>query len=136
MEAVPRRSFFRRKRIGMSSGSSSSGSSSSGGSQGGRPRKDPEERRTISHGLYLNQKEKRELEKRAEAAGLSVNGYIRRSALGGEPISETAERKTLTELRSIGTTLEQLAHQTASGQIEAQTQYVLADLRKAINRLG
>lgn len=133
MEAVHRRSFFRRKRVGMSSGSSSR--SSSGGSQGGRPRKDPEERRTISHGLYLNQKEKRELEKRAEAAGLSVNELLRRSALGGEPISETAERRTLTELRSIGTTLEQLVHQTASGKVEAQTQYALADLRKAINRL-
>ncbi|MCS3698376.1 plasmid mobilization protein [Salinibacter ruber] len=118
----------------MSKGSSDKSQERSG--QGGRPKKDPEERRTESHGLYLSKKEKKELKRRAEAAGLSVNKYLRRSALGGEPISETAERKTLTELRSIGTTLEQLAHQTASGQVEAQTQYVLADLRKAINRLG
>jgi len=124
----------------MSSGSSSGNSSgvSAGGSQGGRPRKDPEERRTISHGLYLTQKEKQDLKKRAEAAGLSVNEYLRRSALGGEPIQSKSDQRTRRELRWIGNNLNQLARKANRGELPEVAEAVedgIEALREALDRI-
>jgi hypothetical protein len=114
-------------------------SSDDGGSgQRGRPKKDPEDRRTISHGLYLNQKEKQELKKRAEAAGLSVNEYLRRSALGGEPIQAKSDQKTRRELRWIGNNLNQLARKANRGELPEVAEAVedgIEELREALDRI-
>jgi hypothetical protein len=114
-------------------------SSDDGGSgQRGRPKKDPEDRRTISHGLYLNQKEKQELKKRAEAAGLSVNEYLRRSALGGEPIQAKSDQETRRELRWIGNNLNQLARKANRGELPEVAEAVedgIEELREALDRI-
>lgn len=116
---------------------STSGSTSSGG-QGGRPKKDPADRRTNSHGVYLSDKEKEQLEKNAEAAGLSVNEYIRRKTLGGEAVQAKADEATRRELRAIGNNLNQLtrrAHESGIGKVEAQLEYAIAELRDALGEL-
>lgn len=110
--------------------------------QRGRPRKPEEERRTISHGLYLSKKEKEELQRRADAAGLSVNEYLRRKALGGTPVASSADRKVRRELRAIGSRLNRLAERTEAADrddmeevAEAVKEGVEA-LRKTLEQIG
>lgn len=112
--------------------------SSDGSSQRGRPRKSEAEKRTISHGLKLNQKEKEELERRADAAGLSVNEYLRRKALGGKSITAKSDQKARAELRHIGRNLNQLAKRANMGKLDEVAEAVqdgIEDLRKALEEL-
>jgi hypothetical protein len=134
LEAAPSAGFCINDGGGMSESSSDDG----GSGQRGRPKKDPEDRRTISHGLYLSEKEKRELERRADAAGLSVNEYLRRKALGGKSVQAKTDQKTRSELRSIGINLNQLARQANQGNLEEVAEAVeegIEDLREALERI-
>ena len=119
-------------------GSMSSSDGGSSGGQRGRPKKDPADRRTISHGLKLSQKEKDQLERNAGAAGLSVNEYLRRKALGGKSVSAKSDQETRTELRDIGNNLNQLARAANMGNLEEVAEAVqsgIKDLREALKRL-
>lgn len=123
---------------GSGSTDSGTGGGSSGGGQGGRPRKPEEEKRTESHGLYLSKKEKLELEKRSEAAGLSINEYLRRSALGGEPVQSKSDQKTRRELRWIGNNLNQLARRANKGELPEVAEAVedgIEELREALQQI-
>lgn len=116
---------------------SDDGSGDAGGGRG-RPKKDPEDRRTISHGLYLSEKEKAELERRADAAGLSVNEYLRRKALGGKSVTAKSDQKARAELRHIGRNLNQLARRANMGKMDEVAEAVqdgIEDLRKALEEL-
>ena len=74
----------------------------------GRPKKPEEDRRTISHGLYLSPKEKEELERRSDAAGLSISEYLRRKALGGEPVAASSRQETRRFLQALAGDLREL----------------------------
>jgi hypothetical protein len=87
--------------------SADSEKSQEGHSRGpGRPPKRPSERRSKSHGLKLKPAEKEELERRAREAGVSINKYLRRTALGGEPLRP--DRQVLQEIISIRDALAEL----------------------------
>ena len=132
MEAAPERRFF------INDGGSMSSSDDGSSGQRGRPSKPEAEKRTISHGLKLNRKEKEQLERNAEAAGLSVNEYLRRKALGGKSVSAKSDQKTRSELRNIGNNLNQLAKAANMGNLEEVAEAVqdgIKDLREALERI-
>lgn len=103
----------------------------------GRPPKPPEERRTESHGLRLSPAEKAELRRRAEDAGVSINEYIRRSTIGGEPLQSAADRKAIRHIAAIGSDLHQLTKAAEEGKIDRVEglEETLATVRDAIDRL-
>lgn len=103
----------------------------------GRPKKPPEKRRTKSLGVSLSPEEKRELEERAEAHGMSQSEYMRRRAFGRH-IQPKSDQKTRVELRRIGNNLNQIARRANMGdlgKIEAQAEAVISELRDAISDL-
>lgn len=117
----------------------SDSSTSQSKNQGGRPKKDPAHRRTKSHGVRLSPTEKKQLKQNAEAAGLSINEYIRSRTIGGASVMSEVDRKTRSDLRAIGRDLNQLAkkaRESEIGGVEAELEYALADLRKALNKLA
>jgi hypothetical protein len=104
----------------------------------GRPKKPEQERRTLSHGLYLSKQEKEELERLAEAADLSVNEYLRRSALGGTPVELSSDQKARRELRAIGRRLDRLAEAAGEADMEALAERLrsgIEDLRDTLARI-
>lgn len=116
-----------------SSGSNSSGSNdgrSDGGSQGrGRPKKAEEDRRTISHGLYLSENEKEELEDRAEQAGMSINEFLRRRALG-KPVTPEADKNLRGELGAIGNNINQIARRANQHRMEGLEEAARAEFQR------
>lgn len=108
------------------------------GHPGGRPRKDPAERRSHTHGLRLSPNEKEELEERAERAGLSLSAYIRRRALG-KPVKTQVDKQATHELNRIGVNLNQIAHVANAGDlehIEAEAAETIEEVRALIEELG
>jgi hypothetical protein len=107
-------------------------------SPGGRPRKDPAERRSHTHGLRLSPKEKEELERRAERAGLSLSAYLRRRGLG-RPIKTRVEKEATDELNRIGVNLNQIARVANAGDlkhIQSQAAEAIEEVRALIEELG
>ena len=106
----------------------------------GRPPKDESERRTHSHRVYLNDEEKRELDQRADAAGLSAVEYMRKRALG-KSIQAESDQRLRTELRRIGSDLGDLLALTSEGDppeqehISGRAQTVLSELEEILSRL-
>ncbi len=118
-------------------GESTGGRPEGSGSRGGRPKKNPEDRRTISHGLYLSPKEKEKLEKRAERAGLSINAYVRKKALG-KPVKPRVEKNLINELNQIGASARRLAQWASERQdraVKAKIDALIEDLSAAIEKL-
>lgn len=114
-----------------------SGESQRSGAPGGRPKKDPEDRRTISHGLYLSPMEKEKLEERANRAGLSINAYLRKKALG-KPVKPRVEKNIINELNRIGASVSRLAQWASSRRdraVEAKIDTVIEELRTIIETL-
>ncbi|MCS3758256.1 plasmid mobilization protein [Salinibacter ruber] len=106
--------------------------------QGGRPRKDPRDRRTKRYGLRLSPKEYEEIQDRAERAGLSVAKFLRRRALG-KPISTKVEKKTTEELNRIGVNLNQLAYRANRGELEdvaVEAEAAIQEVRALIDQIG
>ena len=106
--------------------------------QGGRPRKDPRDRRTKRYGLRLSPKEYEEIQDRAERAGLSVAEYLRRRALG-KPISTKVEKKTTEELNRIGVHLNQIARRASSGDlpdVASEAEAAIQEVRALIDQIG
>jgi len=122
----------------MSESSDETGPQREGPEKRGRPKKPEEDRRTISHGLYLSKKEKEELERRADAAELSVNEYLRRKALGGTPVAASLDQKTRRELRAIGQRLDRLAEAAGRDDMRALAERLregVEDLRETLARI-
>jgi len=106
--------------------------------KGGRPRKDPKDRRTKRYGLRLSPKEYEEIQDRAERAGLSVAEYLRRRALG-KPISTKVEKKTTEELNRIGVHLNQIAHRASSEDlpdVASEAETAIQEVRALIDQIG
>ena len=106
--------------------------------KGGRPRKDPRDRRTKRYGLRLSPKEYEEIQDRAERAGLSVAEYLRRRALG-KPISTKVEKKTTEELNRIGVHLNQIARRASSGDlpdVASEAEAAIQEVRALIDQIG
>jgi predicted HicB family RNase H-like nuclease len=105
--------------------------------QGGRPRKDPADRRSHTHGLRLSPTEKAELEERAERAGLSMSEYIRRRALG-KRVKSAVDEEAVRQMQRVGVNLNQIArraHQQGVEAVEGQALSVVRDLREVVKRL-
>lgn len=106
--------------------------------RGGRPRKEPDEKRNIPQSVHLNQREKEEIERRAERAGLAVSEYIRKRALG-RPVKTKVEEKTIREVQRIGVNINQLARWANRGEdekVRSQIEDAIKELKSAIERLG
>lgn len=104
--------------------------------KGGRPKKAPEERRSLTHGLRLSPREKEELEQRAEKAGLSLSEYLRKRALG-KPVKTKVDGKALKEMNRIGVNLNQLARAANRGDvlIGGQVREAIRELRDLIEKI-
>jgi len=108
-----------------------------GNSTGGRPRKDPRERRSLTHGLRLSPNEKEELEERAEEAGLSLSAYLRRRGLG-KPMKAQIEKKAIKEINKVGVNLNQLARWANQGKgraVESEIEDAIRELKWLIRDL-
>ena len=75
-----------------------------------------------------------ELDAHAEAAGMTVAGYVRRRALGHTVIAATDEMM-IRELRRLGGLVKRV-HSESGGACSEQTADVLDDLRAAIQRVA
>jgi hypothetical protein len=77
---------------------SSDTSSEDGNGSGGRPPKPPSERRSPACSVCLTDQEKAEVERRAQAADLSISAYLRRRGLAKpvRPSAVRAHRRRLT----------------------------------------
>jgi len=105
--------------------------------QGGRPRKDPRDRRTKRYGLRLSPKEYEEIQDRAERAGLSVAEYLRRKALG-KKVKTKVEEEAIRQIRRVGTNLNQVARWANQGKDEAvrsAAEDVIEDVKTAMKQL-
>lgn len=106
--------------------------------QGGRPRKDPADRRSETYGLRLSPKEKAEIEERAERSGLSLAEYLRRRALG-KPIKTQIDKEATHELNRIGVNLNQIAaraHQGGLEDVAGRAEAAIEEVRALIEELG
>jgi hypothetical protein len=104
---------------------------------GGRPRKDPRERRSLTHGLRLSPREKEALEERAEEAGLNLSAYLRRRGLG-KPMKAQIEKKALKEINAVGVNLNQLARWANEGKgraVESEIEDAIRELKWLIRDL-
>lgn len=109
-----------------------------GRNQGGRPRKDPADRRSKTHGLRLSPNEKAELEERAERAGLSLSEYIRRRALG-KPVKTAVDEEAVRQMQRVGVNLNQIAkraHQQGVGAVKEEALSVVEELKKVVKKLS
>lgn len=104
-----------------------------------RPRLSDEERRTLQVTLWVNPVERRAIEERASAAGLSIPAYIRRRAVSDHlPIARplrlgAAEYR---EVRQIGVNLNQIARALNQGaDAPARTPRLLERLGVILERL-
>jgi len=104
-----------------------------------RPRLSDDERRTQQVTLWVNSGERRAIEERASAAGLSIPAYIRRRAVSDHlPIASplrlgVAEYR---EVRQIGVNLNQIARALNQGaDAPARTPRLLERLAVIIERL-
>lgn len=108
-----------------------------GQSKGGRPRKDPDERRSLTHGLRLSPNEKEKLEQRAKRAGLNLSEYIRRRALG-KKIQTKVEEEAIRQIRRAGVNLNQIAKWANQGRNEAvhsAAESTIQEVKQAIRQL-
>jgi hypothetical protein len=106
--------------------------------RGGRPRKDPKDRRTKRYGLRLSPKEYEEIQERAERAGLSVAEHLRRRALG-KPISTKVDKKTTEQLNRIGVHLKQIARRVSSEDlpdVASEAEAAIQEVRALIDQIG
>lgn len=106
-------------------------------SKGGRPRKDPEERRSLTHGLRLSPNEKEKLEQRAERAGVSLSKYIRHRALG-EEIQTEVEEEAIRQVQRAGVNLNQIARWANEGKdnaVHSAAQETIEEVKKALRQL-
>ena len=85
----------------------------------GRPKKPEAKRRSLTHGLRLSPQEKKELEARADRAGLTLSEYLRRRAFGRK-VQTQIEGKALKELNRIGVNLNQIARAANRGELVGQ----------------
>lgn len=102
---------------------------------GGRPPKEPEEKRDKVIKCYVNEAEKEEIEMLAAAAGMTVSEFLRRLGLGTEvePPANPKELKQIrAELGSIGGNINQIAKKVNQGEISDTTE---TDFRKLIEYL-
>ena len=104
-----------------------------------RPRLSDAERRTLQVTLWVNRGERRIIEERAAAAGLSIPAYIRRRAVSDHlPIARplrlgVAEYR---EVRQIGVNLNQIARALNQGaDAPARTSRLLERLAGILERL-
>ncbi len=104
-----------------------------------RPRLSDEERRTLQVTLWVNRGERRIIEERAAAAGLSIPAYIRQRAVRDHlPIARplrlgVAEYR---EVRQIGVNLNQIARALNQGaDAPARTSRLLERLAGILERL-
>lgn len=105
--------------------------------KGGRPPKDPEDRRSHTHGLRLSPKEKKELEQRAERAGVTLSDYIRRRALG-QKIATKVEEEAINQIRRVGVNLNQIArwaNQSRDEAVRSAAEDVIKDVKTAMKQL-
>jgi hypothetical protein len=104
----------------------------------GRPKKQPEERRTISLSCRVTAVERLRIETAADHAGLSASEYLRRQALTGRVVvreRRVIDHATFDQLRRIGVNLNQLtrlAHQ--AGEIPAELSRAAAIVERFIVR--
>lgn len=104
-----------------------------------RPRLSDDERRTLQVTLWVNPVERRSIEERASAAGLSIPAYIRQRAVRDHlPIARplrlgAAEYR---EVRRIGVNLNQIARALNRGEVApAKTPRLLERLAGILERL-
>lgn len=90
----------------------------------------------MTHGLRLSPNEKEELEQRADRAGLSLSGYLRRKALG-KPVKTKVDGKALKELNRIGVNLNQLARRSNERSLlsDVPVQKAIEELRSLIREI-
>jgi hypothetical protein len=90
--------------------------------------------------LRVTEEEKKRLAGQAALAGLSVSEYLRRRFFGGRPLIAHADAWMIRELRRLGGLLkynfETLRQAGASRELLRQQENVLAEIAKAINRIG
>jgi hypothetical protein len=90
--------------------------------------------------LRLSDYEDARLVNQAAAAGLSVSEYMRRRFFGGRPIVAHADAWMIRELRRLGGLLkynfETLRQAGASRELLCRQENLLAEIAKAINRIG
>lgn len=106
-------------------------------SGGGRPRKDPGDRRSLTHGLRLSPNEKEELERRADRAGVNLSKYIRRRALG-EEIQMEVEEEAIRQVQRAGVNLNQIARWANEGKdkaVHSAAQETIEEVKKALRQL-
>jgi len=104
----------------------------------GRPKKAPSERRTESLGVSLSPKEKRKLEERAEAAGLSQSELVRRRTLG-KKVSPQASRAAQEQLRTVVVDLQSLTRQAreeGATDLAETAQKIFQNARDLLKRFG
>lgn len=105
--------------------------------KGGRPRKDPEDRRSNVHGLRLSPNEKEELKARADRAGLNLSEYIRSRALG-KKIKTEVEEEAIRQIRRVGTNLNQIAKWANEGKdqaVHSAAQETIEEVKQAIRKI-
>lgn len=86
----------------------------------GRPKLSPEERRDCQTTVLYTIQERAELERRADAVGLSLSEFIRRRTLGVPLPPQSADRQTrdklATSLLRIGVNLNQITKHINAGR--------------------
>jgi len=105
--------------------------------QGGRPRKDPRDRRTKRYGLRLSPREYEEIQDRAERAGLSVAEYLRRKALGRK-IKTKVEEEAIRQVQKVGTNLNQIArwaNEQRNKAVKSAAEDVIEDVKQVMRQL-
>jgi hypothetical protein len=111
------------------------GSQDEDSQKGGRPRKDPADRRSLTHGLRLSPTEKEKLQTRAEEANLNLSEYVRRQALG-KPLKTDVEQETVRQLNLIGVQLKTLIEEAERGSpLEEEAEAIAAQLREVTKKI-
>ena len=104
-----------------------------------RPRLSDEERRTLQVTLWVNRGERRAIEERATAAGLSIPAYIRKRAVHDHlPIARPLRLgvEEFREVHKIGVNLNQIARALNQGaDAPAWTPRLLERLARILERL-
>ncbi|PJN95209.1 hypothetical protein CNY89_09835 [Amaricoccus sp. HAR-UPW-R2A-40] len=106
----------------------------------GRPRLPPEALRDTRVQLRLTAEERAELERRADAFGLSLSDYLRRRALGSAMPATAAEERAraalATALLRIGVNLNQaMRRYNASGRPPPHLPQLIEDVRAHVDWL-
>jgi len=106
----------------------------------GRPKLSPQERRDCQTTVLYTAQERAELERRADAVGLSLSEFIRRRTLGVPLPPQSADRETrdklATSLLRIGVNLNQITkHMNAGRHVPPDLPALCATIQTHINML-